>query len=1522
MSDIALNSEAAQSTRASSALEEPLQRLRLAEERPTNDCSTTQGDTQETQETHGDHGSSQDSQYSSARASLEFSFSSLHISAEEWESLDQEALKLSSAVQTQQTMTCQTSDNDISTQCSVSIAAHSDTVSLSASADVSGPTAGHVPLEGHDAAMNSTKEDSTKSRFKFSPSVLAHHANTACEKMLHLKGEQLWAESQNQKSAGTKDDRDTNAPLSIAEATMARGIEFESRLQENIKYRVDCEAECDKDSFFRLATSADGTTLCQPIFSLDPSFYTDKMKQAGIAFGRFIPDFIRILPGTPRPDGTNKKRLYIIDAKSSSHVKISHQFQVTLYAIFLDHLIKVNGQEHLVEVDPQGGVWIPSHSEPKVFSLAFMRPIVENFIFIELPVILMKPRLSAIWHIDDPCHQCEFLSSCKMDAYEQKTLSLIPLLSKKSALWVKSLFKSSSCQSEIEDLEDLVRDRSCLSEGDRSSLAKVLRMDDNGNSPLLTSYRERRLKVLPVRTMDLPKHNQIRLLINILMDPKTLLPFAYTLESFKEQSIHPSRSVSNAIMWASVRTHDQVRLTLELVDTLYEALVQIAETRPRAPILSIFFYDNAMRKDLSTLLLRVISSKEGSELTWNSVTKSRAMDLLANMYEDASFLTLSEITRTNVKLPDLLQLTQGFKNAYPMHDRRLFSIETALRKLIVLPITGSYSFKDVLTHLVDVEAPAIIDDSDRDDNGYNLDAIYQHWVTGVSPDDVKLKLRKWSEQQNIILISLYALVRKEHGDLSSILLAPQAPFKMRCHFNIQHNILAQFAFFQQWETIILAEKRRQIRISLTRDEAMRHQYAFRCRFLRRHVGLLPNAQPGARARRTLSDAPSSEYIGMFEVTSRLEPGELVGDTFKKWILARDDPSGLDDRMRFNDLGAILRAFGRGSPAIISVSYYDSERKIAYLSGAFSNMTDALRLTEGEYYVLERREFCPTLTNSMAKLIETNENCRLFLELMEDPNKWGEQRPARSADVFLESITNSTRQYDMTLSQEQAFSKVINNRLQVIWGPPGSGKTHFLALTILRFIDILGSLSEQGKGQGPYTIVLTAFTHAAINNLVARIASLQEDIAPHQGAEKYVRPLVLYRLGDPSSMDLQGVTVVEPAGLAKIQSGREDVGDEDIVRIVCGTVWQIRRAAHPKTGVEYMRNIQMLIIDEGSQLLAADSIHAIECLDPEQGRLVVAGDHLQLGPVILGDYPSSDHAPDPTGSIMRNLMRTRGNTQVSLQWIESGAVIDIGPCTSQLQDNFRMNRQLGAFMQSIYGPNYQVRTPGKTLPYGSGFRGSAFPAEIRRILDPDRSAICIELQLTDDNKCLEAIKVRNDSRAAAYLEATFVAGIVEYYLELVGQDTSTSLFVVVPHHTQRLAILDKIRLPDLKQKYPMAQVKVDTVEKMQGQEADMVVVCFALFDEFALVNELGYLYSVHRWIVALSRARCKTVLLMSPQLKSPRIIGGSGKVNPVVLESLDGWGFLQAYEKYAQKLGGKLKWPITQEFLKGIGLGDF
>ncbi|KAF9132533.1 Tripartite DNA replication factor [Mortierella sp. 14UC] len=1431
---------------------------------------------------------------STARSSLEYSFASLQITDEEWLAIDNETISASDTVVPKDSQPATTCEPSLST----TPATH---------------------------------------KFKFSPSVLAHHANTACEKMLHLKGRQLWDQAQqlkaNPAAVAEEQEQRSRPPVTIDDATTRRGVVFESQLQSRIKGRVDCEA--DKDSYFRLATTPNNTTLCQPNFSLDKSFYTPAMVKAGIVFGRFIPDFIQVLPGSIAPDGTRKKRIFIIDAKSSSHVKISHQFQVTLYAIFLDHLIKINGETDLVEVDLQGGVWTPDRDDPHNFSLAFMRPIIENFIYKELPAILMKSLDKAVWHIDSPCYQCEFLDSCKNDARDQMTLSLIPMLSKKSALAIKSMCQSWSRKggaggrNEIEDIEDLVANRSSLSQVHQNFLNKELKLDSNGVSPLIQSYKEKAIKVVPARTMELPRLHDDRLLINILIDPMTLLPYAYSLDMFKEQLTRPSRSASGATRWSShlepKRLSNQVLLAVELIDTLHEWLVNVSEIKPKAPILTVFFYSREMLNGLSHLLLRVVSSKS-QNTSWAPLTKSRAMDLLVNMYEDPSFLTLSEVSGSNVRLPDLLQLAQGFKKPSPSHDKRLFSIETALNALLVLPVVGSYTFKDLMTYLVDVEAPFIIDDKDRNDDGFDSDAIFRIWSTSNNPDAIKTLLQKWAEQQNVILIALYAVVRQEHKDLKNVLLASQSPFKMRSQFKFKYNLLAQFAFFLQWEVIMQAQKRRQRRIHMTDDEAFRHQLAFKCRYLGRHLGPLPPVQGADAGVKEPSNSDWSRFVGKFEITSPINPGVLANDDFKQWILSPDTPAGQGARMRYDEVNSVFNMFARGVPAVVATSFFDPETKIIYLTGTYRNMaaSDELGVTMGESYILERRELNMTLTNTMKKLVEMNDDCRLFLKLLSNPNKWGEERPDRSADVFLESITNTTRRYDMTISQEQAFTRVISHRLQIIWGPPGSGKTHFLALAILRFVDILQSLAIKGKGQGPQTIVLTAFTHSAINNLVKRVADLHKSIAPRAGTENVVQPLVFYRLSNSQAATVDGVQQVDPKDLARLQRrpvhGGGDNGQENIIRIVSGTVWQIRRAAHPETGVDYMRNVQMLMIDEGSQLLAADSVHAIECLDPDNGRLIVAGDHLQLGPVIVGEYPESELAIDPTGSIMKNLMRKKDNTPVSLQWEEGGSAMDVGPCIFQLQDNFRMNKQLGTFMQSIYGPKYVVRNPNRSLPYSeSVVRGVSFPSEIRRVLDPSLSAICIELQLTEDIQSTQAAKVRNDIRVAASVEASLVVGIVESYLVMVGQDTVTTLFVAVPHHVQRLAILDKVEKAGLVAAYPMALIKVDTIEKMQGQEADMVVVCFGMFDEFTLVNELAYLYSVHRWIVALSRARCKTVLLMTPEIKAPRIIGGPGKTDTGSLERLDGWGLLQAFERYAEGLGGKCVWPLNDEFLQGVGI---
>lgn len=240
--------------------------------------------------------------------------------------------------------------------------------------------------------------------------------------------------------------------------------------------------------------------------------------------------------------------------------------------------------------------------------------------------------------------------------------------------------------------------------------------------------------------MELPRQHGDRLLINLLIDPMTLLPYAYSLDMFKEQLTRPTRSVSGATRWSShlqpKRLSQQILLAVELIDILHEWLVNLSEIKPKAPVLSIFFYNRQMMSGLSNLLLRVVSSKN-EDTTWAPLTKSRAMDLLTNMYEDPSFLTLSEVSGSNISLPDLLQLAQGFKKPFPSYDKRLFSIEASLNALLVLPVVGSHTFKDLMTYLVDVEAPFIIDDKDRNDDGFDSANIFRTWSTTDNPDSSK-----------------------------------------------------------------------------------------------------------------------------------------------------------------------------------------------------------------------------------------------------------------------------------------------------------------------------------------------------------------------------------------------------------------------------------------------------------------------------------------------------------------------------------------------------------------------------------------------------------------------------------------------------------------------------------------------------------------------------------------------------------------------------------------------------------------
>ncbi|KAJ3060608.1 Tripartite DNA replication factor, partial [Quaeritorhiza haematococci] len=326
----------------------------------------------------------------------------------------------------------------------------------------------------------------------------------------------------------------------------------------------------------------------------------------------------------------------------------------------------------------------------------------------------------------------------------------------------------------------------------------------------------------------------------------------------------------------------------------------------------------------------------------------------------------------------------------------------------------------------------------------------------------------------------------------------------------------------------------------------------------------------------------------------------------------------------------------------------------------------------------------------------------FLRALRDTNQFGTETPddedtlksyrddeARLFTLYKELTGLNPQLEGLSLhkSQRVAFEAVMERRMTLLWGPPGHGKTHTLALSALRLIEIIGRKTLSTK---PFRILVTAFTKAAITAFTKKFNALLELIRSIEGLDR----------GEwRDEVEVVGLVGVEeskmpnPGGLRKYA-------------VVTGTVWSI--AKYVKKFGEKV-DFDMLIIDEGSQMPVAEAAIAMRALDfpsnvAKSPRIVVAGDHLQLAPILKGTYPQDPDGAEPRlfGSILECLMRDSHGHPVSMRnlgmslgsanrrrrgltagTLSSEGHPDIGPLTFMLAENFRMVDQLCSFTQSIY-----------------------------------------------------------------------------------------------------------------------------------------------------------------------------------------------------------------------------------------------
>lgn len=356
------------------------------------------------------------------------------------------------------------------------------------------------------------------------------------------------------------------------------------------------------------------------------------------------------------------------------------------------------------------------------------------------------------------------------------------------------------------------------------------------------------------------------------------------------------------------------------------------------------------------------------------------------------------------------------------------------------------------------------------------------------------------------------------------------------------------------------------------------------------------------------------------------------------------------------------------------------------------------------------------------------------------------------------------------SQARAAEEALAHRLTLIHGPPGTGKTKVLAT-------VVGTLAACGM-----SVLVTAFTHRAIDNVLHALV----------GGNPSVSVLKLGR----RSPDLS-------AAIPCAQPNR--LGFSRRVSVVGATVYALARLPREKT-------FDTVVIDEAGQLPLA---HATVALARSTAAVVLAGDHLQLPPVLTATH-ADDTASSSVFAHFASLYPSR---------------------TFMLETSYRLPPGLCRFPSAAF---YGARL-------ASVFQSDpVWPTLPAHLHHPELASLWAM------SGPMRAVWVNHVGWGAFSVpEAEVVARTVAALVMDRGVPPA-QIAVVAPHRAQVREITDRVwrRLgPDT-----AAPIVVDTVERMQGQERDVVLLSLTASDPWFMADEIDFILSPNRLNVSITRAR--------------------------------------------------------------------
>lgn len=420
------------------------------------------------------------------------------------------------------------------------------------------------------------------------------------------------------------------------------------------------------------------------------------------------------------------------------------------------------------------------------------------------------------------------------------------------------------------------------------------------------------------------------------------------------------------------------------------------------------------------------------------------------------------------------------------------------------------------------------------------------------------------------------------------------------------------------------------------------------------------------------------------------------------------------------------------------------------------------------------------------------------------------------------------------SQTEAILDGLSTRVQLIHGPPGTGKTTTTAISVL--LRILNHI-EDGD-----TVVLAGNTHRAINNLLTEIDNQMErfyDAAEALGFDMpQVNPVKVATRPDRNDPPSGDVPQIGVTGVARDElNPRRQNG----VLVMGGTVSAVLRCFRYLDGTTMFGGedgeflAQELIVDEASMMVFPPFLALATTIDTD-GRILLAGDHRQLSPIVAHEWEEEDRPPvelyQPFSSAFEAVQNLSEDEDIGPEGIR----------LSMLDYTFRLPPTIRVLISQLYESydDFPLRGEGTD--------------EIELPLEGDP----FEAIWEQDTGLFLVTHTERESRLSNPYEAALIERVLT--AERAADLPDDSVAIMTPHTAQRSHLQEVLQ----GQMDGPLQL-VDTVERMQGGECENIIVSATASDPTGISEHEEFLLDLNRANVAFSRTQERLVVICSEEL---------------------------------------------------------